>query len=376
MIKNWTYQEEYKKLRKKIISSIDRTLLSGNIFFGDQLNKFEKKFIKKYKLRYGAAVGSGTDALIIALKSAGIKPGDEVITVSNTAIPTVAAIKNIGAIPVFVDVNEFYLMNTNLIKKKITRKTKAIIPVHLYGQACNIDKIIKISNKYKIIIIEDCAQAQGAKYKNRYVGTFGHLSCFSFYPTKILGTYGDGGFIACKNKKLLSEIKRQRFYGIETTNKKNKFYKKYYSIGEGINSRLNEINATILNLKFNYTDKNILIRNRIAKFYLKELNNCELKLPLLNKHNKHVYHLFVVYHKKRDQILKYLKNKITFNINYPYPIHEMKAHKSFVCKNCHCLNNTKKYSKGIFSLPLFPEIKNNELKYIVKNLKIALKKFK
>ena len=187
MIRSWSYIDEYKNLRKKILKSIDKTLISGQLFFGNEMKKFEKQFIKINNLRYGVSVGSGTDALCIALLGLGIGNNDEIITVSNTAIPTVSAIKSCGARAKFVDIDYNYLIDTNKIEKCISKNTKAIMPVHLYGQACDMDKICKIAKKYKLKIIEDCAQAQGAKFKNKFVGSFGDVGCFSFYPTKILG---------------------------------------------------------------------------------------------------------------------------------------------------------------------------------------------
>ena len=195
MIKFWSYKREYLKYKKIIKKKIDISLNNGQIFFGEEIQKFERQFIKKYKARYGVAVKSGTDALMISLKAIGIKNGDEVITAANTAIPTISAIRSLGAIPKLVDIKDDYLMDAKKIKNQLTKKTKVIIPVHLYGQTCDMDEIFKIAKKYKIKIIEDCAQAQGAKFHNSYSGTMGQLGCFSFYPTKILGAYGDGGFI-------------------------------------------------------------------------------------------------------------------------------------------------------------------------------------
>ena len=220
MIKFWSYNRELKKYKNKIHSKINKSLNSGQIFFGNELSDFEKKFTKKNRSKYGVAVGSGTDALFIALKSLGIKKGDEVITAANTAIPTISAIRSTGASPKLVDIGNDYLIDPLKIEKEITNKTKVIIPVHLYGQTCEMEKIIKISKKYKLKIIEDCAQSQGAKYKNRFCGTIGELGCFSFYPTKILGAYGDGGFILTNDYNLYKKIKRIRFYGIETVDKK------------------------------------------------------------------------------------------------------------------------------------------------------------
>ena len=329
MIKAWSYIEEYKVLRKKILKSIDRALKSGQIFFGKELQKFEKQFIKENNLKYGVAVGSGTDALYIALLGLGIKPGDEIITVSNTAIPTVSAIRNCGAKARFVDIGSDYLINTDNIEKYITKNTKAIIPVHLYGQACDMEKICKIAKKYKLKIIEDCAQAQGAKFKNKYVGTFGDVGCFSFYPTKILGAYGDGGFISTNSINLYNKVKRIRFYGIEQNNKKNKFNNKYYANEHGTNSRFSEIQSSILNLKLPQVNSWIEQRRKLANVYSQELKNTSLKLPAENINCKHVFHLYVVYHPKRDKIIKKLKeNNIRININYPFPIHKMAAYNS------------------------------------------------
>ena len=316
MIKFWSYQREYKKYKINIISSIKKSLSKGNIFFGNELKTLEKSFVKKYKSKYGIAVGSGTDALLISLKALDIKKNDEIITAANTAIPTIAAIINSGAKPILVDIDEDYLIDCNKIEKVISPKTKAIIPVHLYGQACNMDKLTKIGRKYKIEIIEDCAQAQGAKFKNKFVGTFGKFGCFSFYPTKILGAYGDGGFILTNDFNYYKKIKRIRFYGIETVDKKNKFKDEYYSNENGLNSRLDEIQAGILNFKLKYVEKFIKRRIYLAKIYLKELQNTSLKLPYNRKFSKHVYHLFTVYHPRKNQIVNKLYKKKNTNKSY------------------------------------------------------------
>ena len=374
MISFWSYKREYKKFNKKILSKLDKVLLTGNIFFGSELKKFEKNFLSKYKSSYGIAVGSGTDALYISLKALNIKNGDEVITAANTAIPTISAIVNSGAIPKLVDVGEDYLIDPLKIEKQINKKTKAIIPVHLYGQSCDMDKIKKIAIKHNLKIIEDCAQAQGAKYKNKFVGNFGDFGCFSFYPTKILGTYGDGGFVIAKNFKDYEKIKRLRFYGIETSNKRNIYYNKYYANENGLNSRLDEIQSSILNLKMKYVNNYISQRNKLANLYLKYLKETSLKLPKTNKTNQHVYHLFTVRHSKRNFIIKMLnKKKIGTRIIYPFPINNMNGYKKFNFNNKE-LKNTIKYSKEIFSLPLYPELKVSEVKKICNSVKEILKK--
>ena len=373
MIKSWSYIEEYKDLRKKILKSIDKSLKSGQIFFGKELEKFEKNFIKLNKLKYGIAVGSGTDAIYIALLALGIGKDDEVITVSNTAIPTVSAIRSSGAKVRFVDIENDYLINSKKIERYISKKTKAIIPVHLYGQACDMEKICKIANKHNLKIIEDCAQAQGAKFKNKYVGNFGDVGCFSFYPTKILGAYGDGGFISTNSSKLYKKMRRVRFYGMEKYDKKNKFNKKYYSLDHGINSKMDEIHLSILNLKLTKVRSWIRRRQKLANLYTKNLKNTSLILPGEKKDREHVYHLYVVYHPKRNLIIKKLKkNKIHVNINYPFPIHKMKAYSNILFNKYNHLPITEKMTKGIFSLPLYPKIKNADVIKITKILKKIL----
>ena len=372
MINFWSFEEEYRKYKPVFNKIFNNTLKKGLIFFGPNLNKFENKFTKKYKSKYGVAVKSGTDALTISLMALNLKKGDEVITASNTAIPTISAIVNSGAKPVLVDIKKDYLIDTNKIEEKITKKTKVIIPVHLYGQSCDMDKIVKISKKYNLKIIEDCAQAQGAKYKNKFVGTFGSFGCFSFYPTKVLGGYSDGGFILTNNFKLYSSIKKIRFYGIDTVNKKNKFYNKYYSNIHGLNSRLDEINSKILDYKLDKIDYFISRRRSIAKLYDKELKSTKLILPTKNKDKFDVYHLYTVFHKKRNLIVnKLLKQKIKTRVIYPFPVHKMKGYSIFFKKDKHRISEIA--SKGIFSLPLYPELSFKKVRIICGALKKIMK---
>ena len=371
MINFWSFRPEYKKYRKNILSIVDKSLSSGVTFFGNNLKKFEKNFIRKYNSNFGIAVGSGTDAIMISLLSIGIKKGDEVITAANTAIPTISAIISSGAKPVLADINKDYLINCESVKNLITKKTKVIIPVHLYGQCAEMDEINKIAKKFKIKVIEDCAQAQGAKYKNKLAGTIGDIGCFSFYPTKILGAYGDGGFILTKNKKNFEKAKRIRFYGIESQNKYNKFYNKYYANENGVNSRLDEIQSGILNYKLKLVHNYIKIRRYKAKLYSSLLSNTSLVLPKEKKNNYHVYHLYTVYHNKRDEIIKRLsRKKVGVRIIYPYPIQSMKAFKYLKSKK---LKKSENLSKGIFCLPLYPELSDKQIFKVVNSLKKVLK---
>ena len=371
MIDFWSYKNELKIYKNIYFELYKKTLNSGQIFFGNNLEKFEKNFIKKNNAKFGIAVGSGTDALLISLMSLDIKKGDEVITAANTAIPTISAIVNSGAIPKLVDVNQDSLIDINLIEKTITKRTRAIIPVHLYGKPCQMDKLVRLSKRYNIHLIEDCAQAQGAKFKNKFVGTFGSMGCFSFYPTKILGGYGDGGFILTNNFKLYNKIKKIRFYGIDTSDKKNKFFKKYYANINGVNSRLDEINSALLNFKLTKLNSFINKRRKIAKIYDHELKNTSLQLPKKNTNTFDVFHLYTVEHSKRSIIRKILSNRgIETRIIYPYPIHKMKAYKNFF-KDKKFINSEIK-SKKIFSLPLYPELETNKVLLICKELKKIL----
>ena len=369
MIKSWDYQNEYTYLKKDILKSIDRVLKSGTLFFGNELNKFEKKFLKTNNSKYGIAVASGTDAIYLSLKALGIGPNDEVITVANTAIPTVSAIRNTGASVKFIDTRSDYLMDPNKLEKALSKKTKIIIPVHLYGQSCEMDKILKIANKYKIKVIEDCAQAQGAIYDKKRVGNMGITGCFSFYPTKILGAYGDGGFITTNDQKIYQKLRRLRFYGMEQINPKKWWNNKYFAVENGTNSRLSEIQAAILNIKIKYLKRSIKRRREIAKMYNNGIKNKNIIKPLENKNNFHVYHLYVVAHENRKSILTKMKtNNINLGIQYPYPLHKMNAYKDATFKN---LNNTENLTKKIFSLPTYPSIENYKIKKIIEILNKA-----
>lgn len=367
MIKYWDYKRDYLKNKKKYLGVIDRTIKSGQLLFGKQLEDFEKIFLKKFNFKFGIGVGSGTEALYIALKTLNIKSGDEVITVANTAIPTISAIELCGAIPVFVDVGSDHLINVSNIKKKINIKTKAIVPVHLYGNTCDMESIIKIAKKNNLKIIEDCAQSLGSKFNNKFSGSFGDAGCFSFYPTKIMGSYGDAGFVVFKKKKDYIRAKKIRFYGIDLKKKS------YFSLESGINSRLSEIQAAILNLKIKNIKKNIIKRQKIAKTFYQKLKKLNLDLPLNNSKTEHVYNSFTIMCDKRDKLKKFLTDKkIQTSINYKYPIHKMPTFKNYVCKMCDCLPNTELFAKKILCLPIYPELKMQEVNKIIKNVKFFM----
>ena len=370
MIKSWSYINEYKKIKPKIIRSISGTIGSGHLILGPQVKLFEKNFSKFIGSKFGLGVGNCTDAIFIALKALNIGRGDEVITVSNTAIPTITAIVNSGAIARFVDVNENYLIDYNKIDSAINKKTKAIIPVHLYGQTCNMKEIIRIKKKYNLKVIEDCAQSTGAMFKNKKSGNIGDVGCFSFYPTKILGAYGDAGFLTTNNANLYNKMRRIRYMGIESNNNsKSKFNKKYYAVEHGTNSRIDEIQASILNVKLKFIKSYIKRRREIAEMYNNNLNNRNLVLPKEAKNSFHVYYQYVVVHKNRKKILKKLKKKnIHLGIVYPFPVHKMKPYKRFFKEKYGKLRKTEFFSNHIFSLPTYPSIKDSDVKKIIKEV--------
>ncbi len=353
----WSYLEDYYKNKSQIRKIVDKVFSSGNLILSNEVSNFENKFSKFTNSLYGVGVNSGTDALQIALMAIDIKENDEIITVSNTAVPTVSAIVSCNAKPVFVDINEDdYLINTNLIEDKITNKTKAIIPVNLYGQSANYNAIKKIAKKYNLKIIEDCAQSAGTMYKNKPSGSFGDLAAFSFYPTKNLGGYGDGGMIVTNKKNLYEKSKKLRKYGMT---------KLYYSEEHGINSRLDEIQAAILNFQLKKLKSNITKRRKIAKIYNENLKTKDLFLPIENKDNYHSYYVYVVRHPQRNKIMKYLMNNNIFcNISYPFPIHSMKGYKYLKVKD-NDLKITNKMSKQIFSLPMYPELSYKKLDRVI-----------
>ena len=371
MIKVWDYKKELEGEKEEIYEAIESVLSSGCLVFGKNLEKFEEDFSSYCDSKYGIGVGNCTDAIFIALKALGVTHGDEVITVSNTAVPTVAAIHATGAKTKFVDIEQKnYLMDVSQIEKEITEKTKCIVCVHLYGQCVDMDEVNRIAKKHKIYVLEDCAQAHGATYKGKKAGSLSDVSAFSFYPTKVLGAYGDGGMVVTNNQQLAETVERKRFYGMESKKMSSGHWNgKYYSLEHGYNSRLDELHAAILLKKLDHLDKYISRRCEIAERYDEELKGLGLDLPYVEKHNKHVYYVYVVSHPQRDKILKELKKRdIHLNISYPWPIHTMEGYKSLGYKEGD-LPNTEKLSDRIFSLPMYPTLTDEEQGVVIKSLK-------
>lgn len=351
-------KSEYIYLKKKIDTKVKKILNSNNYILGSEVKIFEERFSKYIGSKFTVGVSSGTDAIILALKAINIKKGDEVITTSHTAFATIAAIVDTGAVPIFVDIKENdFTIDTSKIEKEITNKTKAIIAVHIYGNPVDIDGLKIIKDKYNITLIEDCAQSHGAEFCGKKVGSIGDLACFSFYPTKNLSTFGDGGAVCAKKKKYYKKIRLLREYG---------WIKKNLSLCNGSNKRLDELHAGILNVKLNYLDKFNNKRILIAKKYLKNIKSKKIILPEMNIDKKHVFHLFVVKVEKgkRNLFLKYLKkNKIFAGIHYPLPNH---LQKPFLKYNNSKLLVTEKISKQIVSIPIYPFLNNSEIKKIIR----------
>lgn len=349
----WGYLKEYAETKDEILRAVTEVFESGTLILGQKGRDFEQAYSDYIGVKYGVGCDNGTNAITLALRALGVGDGDEVITVSNTAIPTVSAIVTAGATPVFVDINpETYLMDVTKIEAAVTPRTKAILPVHLYGQCVDMDPLLDIARKYHLYVVEDCAQAHGAEYKGRKAGSMGDISATSFYPTKILGAYGDGGMVNTNNLEVAERLRRLRFYGTEKT---------YYAIEHGYNSRLDEVQASILLTKLPKIEQFISRRREIAAIYQEILGGSGLTLPKEAPYGRHAYYLYVVRHPRRDEIIEQLReNNIHVNISYPWPIHTMKAYQYLGWKTGD-LPETEAAAKEIFSLPMYPSLTDEEV---------------
>lgn len=351
-------KQNYKNQKEVIDDAIAEVLQKGWFILGAKVDEFEKSFASYCGARFGIGVGSGTEALHVALIACGIKNGDEVITVANTCVPTISAITFAGAHPVFVDIDpETYTMNPNLIEERISDRTKAILPVHLYGQCVDMDPIIDIAQKYKLKVVEDCAQAHGALYKGKKAGTMGDAGAYSFYPSKNLGAFGDAGMVVTNDQHLAESVRMLRNYGEK---------KRYHHEIKGFNSRLDELQAAILLVKLNMLDLYNEKRRAIAAIYSQELKSIErIRCPIEAQLRFHVYHLYVVAVSNREYFQDFLRKKgIETLIHYPIPIHHQEAY--FECRNQKIfLEKTDIISRIIVSLPIYPEITNAQLESVI-----------
>jgi dTDP-4-amino-4,6-dideoxygalactose transaminase len=354
-------KREFANIGNEISEAIYGVLRNGSFILGENVQRFEEEFSKYIGARYGVGVNSGSDALFLALKALGISKGDEVITVSHTMASTVDAIVRNGAKPIFVDIEpRSYVMNVSNVETKVSSKTRAIIPVHLYGHPVDMKPLIKIARKNDLFVIEDACQAHGSEYSNQRVGSIGDIGCFSFYPSKNLGAYGDGGMATTNNEELADKLRKMRNYGQSA---------RYYHDFVGVNSRLDELQAAILRVKLRYLDDWNEKRRKNAGLYTELLSDCEIVTPLEKENVKHVYHLYVIAHSERDNLQQHLLRKgVQTFIHYPIPLHMQKAYRTNVK-----LPITEKLCGEILSLPMHPWIEKDEIvaisEYIIQYLK-------
>lgn len=363
---------------KEIVSAVDRAFKAlmrrGDFILGQDTRKFEKAFAKFIGSKYALGVNSGTDALFLGLLSLGVGPGDEVIVPAYTYIASAFAVSYTGAKPVFVDIDEKTCnMNPEKLEKVISKQTKAVMPVHLYGQSADMDPIIAIAKKHSLRVIEDAAQAQGTEYHgsrvtghvSRKVGSMGDIGCFSFYPTKNLGAFGDAGMLTTNSEEIFEKLKKLRDYGRKT---------RYEHVSLGYNSRLDSIQAAILNVKLKKLAQWNNKRRLAAAAYNKLLSN-EKNIGLFPeaKYGKHIYHIYAVRVKNRDNVLESLKeNQVHAAVHYPVPLHLQEVYKNLGYRNGD-FPVAEAISKEVLCLPIFPHITKRQIEFVVETLKKAVK---
>ncbi len=345
---------QFYSYKDEIAAAIQRVCDQGPYILGSEVEAFESEFATYHDIKYCVGVGSGTDALALTLKAFDIGSGDEVITVSHTALATTAAIVIAGATSVLVDIEEdFYTLDPSKIEAAITPKTKAIIPVHIYGQPCDMDAIMAIAQKHNLIVIEDCAQAHGAEYKGRKVGTIGDAGCFSFYPTKNLGAIGDGGGVITNISDVNSRLRRLRQYGWDEHR---------ISQEPGIVSRLDELQAAILRVKLKHLDQDNNRRRLISEAYSKLLAGSDLVIPAERPECKHVYHLYVARSKNREQLKdKLSENNVEAGIHYTHPVHMHPGYQDKIRISADGLCVTEQIIQDILTLPVYPEFNISQI---------------
>ncbi|MBR3969586.1 MAG: DegT/DnrJ/EryC1/StrS family aminotransferase [Ruminococcus sp.] len=346
-----------KELNSELRAAFDRVFDASWYIEGKEDEAFEKAFAEYCNTDYCIGVGNGLDALMLALKALGIGAGDEVIVPSNTYIATALAVTYVGATPVFVEPDiRTYNIDPAKIEEKITDKTKAIMPVHLYGQPCDMDPIMAIAKKYNLYVVEDCAQAHGALYNGKVIGSFGDAAGFSFYPGKNLGALGDAGAAVTNNKEIADKIRALGNYGSDY---------KYHHIYQGNNSRLDELQAAFLSAKLPLLNKMNEERRRIADCYLSNIKNLELALPFVPDYAVPVWHVFAVRTNKRDELAAYLAEKgISTNKHYPIPIHLQDCYKDLGITQG-MLPIAEEISATQLSLPMFYGMTDEQIEYVI-----------
>ncbi len=357
--------KQHEEIKEDLFEAFERVLSSGIFIFGPELEEFEQQFANYCGVKHAIGVGNGTDALTLALRAVGVGEGDEVITTPFTFIATAEAAVNLGATPVFVDIEEkSFNIDVSKIEDAITHRTKAIVPVHLYGQPADMDEINKIATDKKIFVIEDAAQAIGAEYKGKKTGSFGIAGCFSLFPTKNLSALGDGGMVTTNDDEFAQKIRMLRIHGSS---------KKYYHEFTGYNSRLDALQAAFLKVKIKKIDEWNKKRNKIAEIYNKELKEYVI-VPEIKPDRTHVFHQYTIRTEKRDELRKYLKEKgIDTAVHYPIPLHMQPAF-SYLGYKEKDFPVSERISKEVLSLPVYPEMTDEMVEYVVENIKSFFKK--
>lgn len=381
---------QYSPIKKNIIKRLEKIFDSCSFILGENVKVLEKKFSEFIGVKNSISVGNGTDALIIALKALGIQSGDEIITTSYSFFATAESISRVGAIPVFVDIDlETYNIDAKKIEEKITKKTKAILPVHIFGQPCDMATINKIAKKYNLYVIEDACQAVGATIDNKKIGSFSDIACFSFFPTKNLGCAGDGGIITTNNDDLATICRALRLHGSGKDGNKsyqlltgtkneteisvqsdNETYnsEKYFNYLIGYNSRLDEIQAAVLLERFVSLDKYNDDRIKTAKYFTEKLKDTSLITPKIIENGKHVFHLYILQSNNRKSVIDFLnKNGISTGIYYQVPLHLQKAMNIYNCKKGDC-PNAEYLSERAFAIPIYPLMTKEEKDYIIEKI--------
>ena len=352
------YPEHYRRIWVEVMGAITQVLSKGDLILRDQLKQFEEKIASFVGMKYAVGVNSGTDALFLSLKAAGIGPGGEVITVAHTFVATVSVIVQCGAKPILVDIGDDMNMDVNQVEKAITPKTKAIIPVHLNGRMCDMGRLTEIANEHDLLVIEDAAQALGATFDGKKAGSFGLTSCFSFYPAKMMGAAGDGGVAVTNDEEIAEKIRLLRDHGYQRSTGEMLCY--------GYNSRLDNIQAAILDVKLKHLPVWIKRRREIASLYHEGLSDfLELELPLPLRSDDRffdVYQNYVIRAKERDRLVSYLRESdVEILISWPKPMHH---HEALGLKHFH-LPKTEQISNEVLSLPMYPELSDEDVEFVV-----------
>lgn len=348
----YKYQNEFEEAALRV-------LRSGWYIMGKELEAFEGSFASYIGAKYSLGVGNGLDALTLAVRALGIGEGDEVIVQGNTYIASVMGISINGATPVFVEPNEYYEIDETKLEAALSARTKAVMVVHLYGQAAKMDDIVSFCKKHDLKLIEDCAQSHGSFYNGKMTGTFGDVGCFSFYPSKNLGAFGDGGAIVTDNKDICDKIKMLRNYGSAV---------RYYNDEVGVNSRLDEIQAALLSVRLRYMDELTKERQAAAEYYFENIKNEKLILPKIRDGADHIFHQFVIRTKDRDALIKHLDERgVGTIIHYPVPPHLSKAYAYLNVKEG-SLPVTEQFANTVLSIPMYTGITKDEQNRVIKAL--------